>query len=82
MDINDFRESFKYKLIIPGVFLLSWILMFIGPTFFQAEYQKICIAFIVYFSVRIIHVTLNSVYTYFRFNQTIAKAEALKQARP
>ena len=78
MDINDFKDSFKYKLLIPGVYLLSWILMFTGPTFFQAEYQNICIVIMLYFCSRLFHVTLSSIYTYFKFNQTVAKAQMLK----
>ena len=74
MDISDFINNFKYKLLIPGIYLLSWLFMFIGPTFFQAAYQNVCIVLMLYFCSRMFHVTLNSIYIYFKFRQIIGRA--------
>jgi hypothetical protein len=35
MDINDFKDNFKYKLFIPFLYFLNWALMFVGPSFMQ-----------------------------------------------
>lgn len=53
MDINDFVGLFKYKLIIPILYIVSWALMFIGPAFFQVIYQRVCIAFLLYACVKV-----------------------------
>lgn len=52
MDIADFRDNFKYKLLIPFIYLLNWALMFVGPTFIQVQYQKICIVVLTYLCLK------------------------------
>ena len=48
MNLYDFKGMFKYKLIIPTLFVISWVLMLMGQTrVFQDEYQIICL-FIVF----------------------------------
>ena len=34
MDIRDFEGLTKFKLIIPAVYIISWISMFMGPSLF------------------------------------------------
>ena len=52
MDINDFKHNFKYKLFVPFIYIINWALMFMGPTFFQVQYQKICIIALLYLCVK------------------------------
>lgn len=48
MDIEDFKGNFKYKLIVPLVYVLSWVCLLAGPTFFQVLYQRICICILLH----------------------------------
>ena len=52
MEIEDFRDNFKYKLIIPSVYILSWVGMFVGPYYFPAKYQLLCMIFLFYAFVK------------------------------
>jgi hypothetical protein len=52
MDINDFKDNFKYKLFIPFIYIINWALMFVGPTFIQVQYQKICILALTYLCLK------------------------------
>ena len=48
MNLYDFKGMFKYKLIMPTLFVISWVFMLMGQTrVFQDEYQFICL-FIVF----------------------------------
>lgn len=74
MDINDFKGNFKYKLIVPIVYIVSWISLFVGPSFFQVYYQRICIYILLHALARL---TLNMVYSiiaYVKANKTLNKA--------
>ena len=53
MDIEDFKGLTKYKVLLPLVYIWSWISMFVGPSFFPVQYQNYSIFFIVYFIVKI-----------------------------
>ena len=44
MDIADFQGIFKFKLIIPTLYVCSWIAVFLGPSLFPVVYQRYCIA--------------------------------------
>ena len=56
MDIKDFQNNFKYKLILPFIYVTNWILVIIGPFIFPVQYQK-------YYLVMIIYLTFRSVMT-------------------
>jgi hypothetical protein len=43
MDLADFQGLFKFKLLIPTIYILSWIGVFLGPSLFPVTYQKYCI---------------------------------------
>ena len=75
MDIRDFDGMFKYKLVIPALFIISWISMFAGPAFFPALYQKIAIGIIIYlvfkvFTLAIIMIYINIKAYYIRKRRT------------
>ena len=57
MEIKDFENNFKYKLILPIVYVTNWILMVIGPFFFPIWYQQ-------YYFVTISYLTFRSVMTF------------------
>lgn len=48
MDIRDFEGLTKFKVIIPALYILSWIAMFMGPSLFPVAYQKYSIVMLLY----------------------------------
>ena len=82
MDIADFRDNFKYKLIIPAVYVISWVLMFIGPFFFQVQYQLICIGLLIWLCARSLLMMTIGVIAFYKANKIISKAERLKTELP
>jgi hypothetical protein len=82
MDINDFKHNFKYKLLLPFVYILNWSLMFIGPTFIQVQYQKICLIAITYLCLKsTLMVTIAMIAAYKSF-RLFGRAEKLKEEIP
>ena len=52
MDIKDFEGLTKFKLIIPGLYILSWVSMFLGPNIYPIEYQKYSLIMLLYLIIR------------------------------
>ena len=51
MDIRDFENNGKYKIVLPGLYLLNFGLMLVGPFFFPQTYQvyiQAVFAFVLY----------------------------------
>lgn len=53
MDIRDFQGLTKYKIIVPTIYVCSWLAMLFGPLFFDVLYQRICIFFLVYLDFKV-----------------------------
>lgn len=41
MDISDFQGTYQYKLILPTVYILSWVSMFAGPIYYPIVYEYV-----------------------------------------
>lgn len=82
MDINDFKDNFKYKLFIPFVYILNWALMFVGPTFIQVQYQKICILALSYLCMKSTVMVIIAIIAFFKCHSLLDKAEKLKTEIP
>ena len=54
MDIRDFEGLTKFKLIIPTIYVCSWLCMILGPTLFEVTYAKICVFFLIYTDIKIL----------------------------
>lgn len=61
MDIRDFEGLTKFKLFIPILYIISWICMFVGPSFFPVIYQKISIGLLIYLVYKIACVLMTCV---------------------
>ena len=73
MDIKDFEGLTKFKLIVPGLYILSWVSMFLGPNIYPIEYQKYSIIMILYLIIKImiicgtmIKININACYNFNR----------------
>lgn len=45
---TDFIGIYKWKLLIPLLYLINWLLMIIGPIYFTYHYQIYCVIIIIY----------------------------------
>jgi hypothetical protein len=54
MDIRDFEGIYKYKLILPAMYIISWVSMFLGPSLFPVVYQAYCFLFLVWMALRLL----------------------------
>lgn len=54
MDIRDFEDIYKYKLILPALYIISWISMFLGPSLFPVIYQGFCFGFLLWMAIRLV----------------------------
>ena len=54
MDINDFKGLTKFKVIIPSIYIFSWLTMLTGPVFFDYVYSRFCIFFLIYTNVKVL----------------------------
>ena len=61
MDIRDFEGNFKYKLIIPGLYVINWILIFLGPSVMPLCYQWYSILGWTFMIIKMLYVNFNMV---------------------
>jgi hypothetical protein len=54
MDIRDFEDIFKFKLVLPAMYIISWISMFLGPSLFHVVYQRICFIILIYMGIKLV----------------------------
>jgi hypothetical protein len=60
MDIKDFEGVFKYKLIIPLIFIINWSLIIIGPFYIPYQYQIYSFALTCYAFLRMCYLLFNT----------------------
>lgn len=54
MDISDFQGTYQYKLILPVIYTMSWVSMFIGPIFYPVIYEYANHLFLLYSLIKVI----------------------------
>ena len=59
MDIEDFNGNYKYKFIIPAIYVVNWILIFLGPSVTPIFYQWYSIIGWVFMILKMTYVDLN-----------------------
>lgn len=83
MDISDFEGLTKYKVIIPLLYVFSWITMFAGPSFFPVIYQKYSIIMVIFLLIKIAYVTATifmiNIRSCWLFNRTDDSSEELER---
>lgn len=75
MDIRDFEGLTKFKVIVPLVYVISWISMFMGPSFFPVTYQQFTIGCMIYTIIKILNVFLGMIIV------TIKSQEVFRRAK-
>lgn len=71
MDAKDFEGVQKWKFLIPGMYVMSWLLMIFGPLFFPYGYQVYCIIIIVYSLLKTLGLTFGSLVALILLKKTI-----------
>lgn len=59
MDVSDFEGNFKYKLIVPAIYVVNWILIFLGPSVMPLCYQWYSIIGWTYMIIKMLYVDFN-----------------------
>lgn len=59
MDISDFEGNFKFKLLIPALYVLNWIFIFLGPSVVPIVYQWYSILGWTFMIVKMIYMNYN-----------------------
>ena len=62
MDLRDFKDIYKYKFIMPSVYVVSFITLILGPFYFPALNQLLCLPLIIIASFKFTLFALISFY--------------------
>lgn len=62
MDTRDFEGLTKFKLILPALYILSWLAMLIGPSYFPNQYQYFIVFCLIYLLIKILQMLLTLIY--------------------
>jgi hypothetical protein len=76
MDIADFHGLFKFKLLIPAIYVLSWIGVFLGPSLFPVIYQRYCMGLWLFLLGKMIYIFFNMTVILVRTYKTLKGYEA------
>jgi hypothetical protein len=71
MDLKDFKGIYKWKFLIPGLYVVSWLLMILGPIFFPYGYQIYCIIVIVYSLLKTAGLTFGTLVALIMLHRTL-----------
>lgn len=52
MDISDYDNTYKYKFILPILYVFNWALMLTGPFFYPAAYEVYCFAGVLFMAFK------------------------------
>lgn len=52
MDLEDFADNQKYKVILPTIYIINWILMVTGPILYPIAYQIYTLIFFTYITIK------------------------------
>lgn len=75
MDISDFEGNFKFKLIIPALYVLNWIFIFLGPSVVPIAYQWYSIVGWIFMIGKMLYVNTNMLIILRRTYKTLAVNE-------
>lgn len=75
MDISDFEGNFKYKLIIPAIYVLNWIFVFLGPSVVPLVYQWYSIVGWIFMIVKMTYMNINMGVILYRTYRTLSPYE-------
>jgi len=81
--MKDFKGIFKYKLIIPTIFVISWVMMLVGQTrVFQDEYQAICLIIVTKEGLRLTLFAIYAFYSWIKAKGSLQRARNIQNRQP
>lgn len=75
MDIKDFAGLTKYKMILPTLYVVSWVLMVFGPVFFEVIYYRYCLFFLIYIDIKLTMLFGICIYATTRAHRIMTRAQ-------
>lgn len=75
MDIKDFKGLTKYKMILPTMYIISWVLMVAGPVFFSDIYYRYCLFFLIYVDVKLTMLFAICIYVTTKAHRIMTRAQ-------
>ena len=78
MDIEDFKYNKKYKFFVPGLFIMSWTLIFVGPFTIPLLYQQFCLLLLIHLTIKSIGILTMSIIGFSKALKIFRKAEEIK----
>lgn len=75
MDIKDFAGLTKYKMILPTLYVVSWVLMVAGPVFFEVMYYRYCLFFLIYIDIKLTMLFGICIYATTRAHRIMTRAQ-------
>ena len=79
MNPRDFEGVYKWKFLIPGMYVVSWLLMIFGPIFFPYGYQIYCITIIAYSLLKAFGIAFGAAVALIVLYSTIKKLNKIKE---
>lgn len=76
MDLRDFQGLTKYKLIIPILYVMSWIGMLLGPLLFRNVYDVACVLVIAYLDYKVLMIFFTMCYVNYRTHLVFRKVNS------
>lgn len=76
---EDFEGVYKWKFLIPGLYIVSWLLMIFGPLFFPYPYQIFCIIIIVYSLLKTLGLTFGTLVALIMQYRTLKQLKIAKE---
>lgn len=78
MKVTDFDGIYKWKFLIPCIYIISWALLIFGPIFFPYAYQIYCIVIVVYSLLKTIGLTFGCLVALILLYSTLRKLNKKK----
>ena len=72
---EDFEGLYKFKFLVPSVYIISWSLMIFGSIFFPEEYQTICIIIVIYSLGKTFGLIIGGIYAVCKLNTILSYKE-------
>ena len=77
---DDFKGTFKWKFLIPFLYIASWACMILGPLFFSYGYQIYCFVVIGYSLIKTAGLGISSAYAVYKLKKYVKNSEATTAA--
>ena len=73
---HEYINIFKYKLIVPAVYIVSWLMMIIGPFFFDKMYQVYCVLLGIYAMLKGLQNLVGVSIASYKFNRLMKRVKS------